>query len=266
MAQEVKRTPLEIAKEKHCAALKAANDALAKKPVDFVAYNKAIGELDEAEKKYATIVANTMYDEYAKKDNPIIEILKAYSYKTIGHRETPSKDKDESKRIVSVDAVEKERQIDLLAFCKRAKLDTDWQYTASKFNQLMCLRAAKELGADCKQIASTYFLQDTVKKIEMGATPTSNTQVCKLLQRVIDEMMPNETNDGKAIYKCNNYDVAYLDDLYGKKSGKAKLTVRVSNDAFLRRILVDIAHRLVTGGMYGVDGYKIDKNKMAANA
>lgn len=256
MAQEAKKTPQEIAREKFDAALKAANDALGKKPVDLVAYNKAMGELDAAEKEYATIAANALYDEFAKKENPIIEIIKAYSYKTVGHRETPSKDKDESRRIISVDAVDKERQIDLLAFCKRAKLDTDWQYTASKFNQLMCLRAARELGADVKAIAKTYFLQDAVKKIEMGGTPTSNTQVCKLLQRVIDAILPNETEDGKTIYKVNNYDVAYLDDLYGKKSNKAKLTVRVSNDAFLRRILVDIAYRLVTGGMYGVDGYK----------
>lgn len=259
MAQEAKKTPLEIAKDKYDAAMKAANDALGKKPADLITYNKAMSNLDAAEKEYTTLAANAMYDEYAKKDNPIIEIIKAYSYKTIGHRETPSKDKDESKRIVSVDGIEKERQIDLLAFCKRAKLDTDWQYTASKFNQLMCLRAAKELGADVKAIAKSYFLQDTVKKIEMGATPTSNTQVCKLLQRVIDEILPNETDDGKAIYKVNNHDVAYLDDLYGKKSNKAKLTVRVSNDAFLRRILVDIAYRLVTGSMYGIDGFKTVK-------
>lgn len=256
MAQDAKKSALEIAQEKHDLALKAANDALGKKPVDLVAYAKAIADAEAAEKDYATCAANAMYDEYAAKPNPIVEIIKAYGYKTIGHKETHSKDKDEPDRIISVDATEKERQIDLLAFCKRAKLDTDWQYTASKFNQLMCLRAATQLGVDTKKLAKTYFLQEAVKKIAMGGTPTSNTQVCKLLQRVIDEILPNEDADGKPIYKCNNHDVAYLDDLYGKKSNKARLTVRVSNDAFLRRILVDICHRLVTGGMYGVDGYR----------
>lgn len=254
MAQEAKKSPLEIAKDKYEVALKAANDALGKKPVDLVGYNNALNSLTEAEKEYATIAANAMYDEYAKKDNPIIELIKAYSYETIGHRE--ERNKDDNNRVVSVNPITKERSVDLLAFCKRAKLDTDWQYTASKFNQLMCLRTAKDLGADFKAIAKTYYLKDAVKKIEMGGTPTSNTQVCKLLQRVIDEMLPNEDEEGKQIYKCNNHDVAYLDDLYGKKSGKAKLTVRVSNDNYLRRILVDIAHRLVTGTMYGVDGYK----------
>ena len=180
-----------------------------------------------------------------------------YSYETIGHSE--ERNKDDGNRVVSVKPTTRERPVDLLAFCKRAKLDTDWQYTASKFNQLMCLRAAQELGADVKAIAKSYYLKEAVKQIDMGKTPTSNTQVCKLLQRVIDEMLPNEDADGKPIYKCNNHDVAYLDDLYGRKSSKAKLTVRVSNDNYLRRILVDIAHRLITGTMYGVDGYKEDK-------
>ena len=140
MAQGAKRTPLEIAKGKYDAALKAANDALAKKPVDLVGYNSAINSLTEAEKEYTTIAANVMYDEYAKKKNPIIEIIKAYSYETIGHRE--ERNKDDNNRVISVEPTTKERQIDLLAFCKRAKIDTDWQYTASKFNQLMCLRTA----------------------------------------------------------------------------------------------------------------------------
>lgn len=259
MAQKTLKSLLEEAKERYNNALKEANGALSQKPVDLVAYNKAMNELEEAEKDYATIAANEMYDEYAKVSNPIIEIIKAYSYKTISHRETPSKDKDEKKRIVSIDPIEKERQIDLLAFCKRAGLDTDWQYTASKFNQLMCLRTAKRLGVDTKQIAKSYFLQEAVKKIKMGGTPTSNTQVCKLLQMVIDEMLPNEDVDGNTLYKVNNHDVAYLDGLYGKKSNKQKLTIRVSNDSFLRRILLDIAYRLVTGGKYGVDGYKENK-------
>lgn len=258
MGKEIKKTPIEQAKDTYDVALKEANDALGKNPIDLAAYSKAMTKVDEAEKDYASLVAVAMYDEYAKKPNPIVEIIKAYSYKTIGHREVQSKDKDD-RRIVSVDPVEKERQIDLLAFCKRAKLDTMWQYTASRFNQLMCLRTAKELGADPKAIAKSYFLQDAVKKIDMGGTPTSNTQVCKLLQRVIDEIIPNETDDGKAIYKCNNYDVAYLDDLYGKKSNKTMLTVRISNDAFLRRILVDIIYRLLTNSKYGVDGYKMAK-------
>lgn len=257
MAQEAKKTVMETAKAKYDEAIANANAALKANPVDFVGYAAAMADLDKAEKEYTECAAVAMYDEYAKKDNPLVEIIRAYSYKTLGHQE--ERNKDDNNRVVAVKPIEKTRQIDLLKFCDRAKLDTSWSLTASKFNQLMCLRAAQELGADVKKIAKSYAMQQKVREIEMGKTPTSNTQVCKLLQRVIDEMLPNEDDEGKPIYKCNNYDVRYLDDLYGKKSSKAMLTVKVSNDAFFRRILVDIAYRLITNGKYDVDGYKTIK-------
>ena len=84
------------------------------------------------------------------------------------------------------------------------------------------------------------------------------------MQGVIDEILPPAENTDTP-YKVNSHDVAYLDDLYGKKSNKNMLTVRVSNDAFFRRILVDICYRLVTGSKYGVDGYKGYKDETASN-
>ena len=261
MAQEAKKTPLEMAKDKYEIALKAANDALGKNPSDLVAYNAAMSDLDKAEKEYAKLAATAMYAEYAGK--PIVEIIKAYSYETLGHREKPSDDKD-NPRIIAVDPITKKRQIDLLAFCNHAKLDTHWELTASAVNQLMCLRAAKELGADVDKIAKSYFLKEKAREIKLGKTPTSNSQVCKLLQTVIDEILPCNDDD-TSIYKCNNYDVKYLDALYGKKSNKHELTIRVSNDSFFRRILVDICNRLVTGRLYGVDGYKGYTDETASN-
>ena len=262
MANEAKKTPLEIAKEAYDAAMKKANEALGKNPVDLVAYNAAMGELDKAEKDYAKAKATDMYNEYAKKPNPIVEIIKAYSYETLAHKEKKSDDKN-NPRVIAIDPDTRKRQIDLLAFCSHAKLDTHWELTASAVNQLMCLRVAKELGADVDKIAKSYFLKEKAREIKLGKTPTSNSQVCKLLQTVIDEILPCNDDD-TSIYKCNNYDVKYLDALYGKKSNKHELTIRVSNDAFFRRILVDICNRLVTGRLYGVDGYKGYKDETAA--
>lgn len=251
---ESKRTPIENTKAKHDATIAAANNALKKTPIDIVAYNKAIAELNEIEKEYAKLAAIATYNEYANKPNPIVEIIKAYDYEVLSHREKPSDDKN-NPRIIAVTPEVRRRQIDLLAFCNHAKLDTHWEYVASCFNQLMCLRVAKDLGANVDKIAKTYFLKEKAREINLGKTPTSNTQVCKLLQKVLDEVLPLKEDDTPA-YRCNNYDVAYLDNLYGKKSNKNSLTIRVSNDAFFRRILVDICYRLVTGSKYGVDGYK----------
>lgn len=260
---EAKKTPIEIAKAAYDAAMKSANEALGKNPVDLVAYNAAMTALDKAEKDYAKAKALDMYNEYAKKPNPIVEIIKAYSYETLAHKEKRSEDKD-NPRVIAINPDTRKRQIDLLAFCSHAKLDTHWELTASAVNQLMCLRVAKELGADVDKIAKSYFLKEKAREIKLGKTPTSNSQVCKLLQAVIDEILPCNEDDTPA-YKCNNYDVKYLDALYGKKSNKNMLTVRVSNDAFFRRILVDICYRLVTGSKYGVDGYKGYKDETASN-
>lgn len=255
MANELKKTPLEYAQEDYEVAIKMANDALNKNPIAYELYNEAMRKLDAAEKAYALASANEMYDEYATKNNPIIEIIKAYAYKTIGHHEVYNQDK-ENRHVVSVARTERERPIDLLAFCKRANLDTSWEYPASKVNQLMCLRLAKDLDADLDKVAKTYFLQDAVKKIEMGGTPTSRTQVCKLLQQVINEMIPNEDEDGNLIYKVFNRDVKYLDSLYGTKNKKERITIKVCNDAYFRRLLVDIIYSIVSNDRYRVSGYK----------
>ena len=121
------------------------------------------------------------------------------------------------------------------------------------------MRTAKLIGGDCKKIATTYYLREVAESIDMGKTPTSTTQVCKAWQKGIAAILPNDNGDGKPIYKVNNYDVCYLDMLYGKKSTKELITISVSKDTFLRRVLVDIAYRLITGGKYGVDGYKVKK-------
>lgn len=257
MENIVTKTGLEIAQEKYDEAIRNANVALSKRPIDQEAYDAAIVKLQEAEADYARLKEFAVYDAFIGKENAIIELIKLYSFEIIGH--SVMRNKDDNNRITIVERVTKEKRINLLAFCKRAKMDTDWQYTASGFNQLMCLRVATDLGANVKEIAKSYYLRDKVKQMEMGKTPTSTTQVCKLLQKIIDEMLPNEDENGKPIYKVNNHDVTYLDQCYGKRSSRNRLTISVSKDGFLLSVLTDIAYRLVTGGKYGVDGFKVIK-------
>lgn len=244
-------------KKEHEQAIEKANVALNSTPVDYEAYNGLMNDIGELEKEYAKLASITMYDEYAQKDNPIIEIIKAWGYDVIGHKENREKD---DARVASVTYIEKTRRVDLLEFCKRAKLDTAWNYKASKANQLVCMRVAHNVGADLNVIAKTYAMDKIAKGIEMGETPDSKTQVCKLLQQVIDAMLPNEDDNGKKIYKVNAHDVGYLDNVYGKWS-KERLTIKVANDSVFRRILFDIAYRLVTNSKYSVDGYKVLKQE-----
>lgn len=247
---------IEQTKSKYDEAIAKANAALKAQLFNIDDYNAAMSDLDKAEKEYAKLAACALYDECAKAEEPIIAVIKAYTYTTLAHVEV--RDEDDKRRILAIEPAEKQKQIDLLQFCKRAELPDEWRYAVAKFNKLLCLRAAKAIGADTKKIANSYYLRELAEKIALGATPTSNTQTCKSLQGVLDAFLPHG-EDGKQPYKANNYDVGYLDMLYAKKSSKDLLTVSVSKDAFLRRLLVDIAYRLITGGKYGVDGYKVKK-------
>lgn len=249
---------MEKAREDHNNALKKANEALKAEPFNIDAYNEALSDIDKAEKDFAKYSALALYDKCAEDENPIIAVIKAYTYPILKHVEV--RDEDDKRRILMLESAEGDKQIDLLKFCNRADLPTEWSFTVAKFNKLLCLRAAKTLGANTKGIAGTYYMRALAEQIELGATPTSNTQTCKTLQRVLDAILP-QGEDGKQPYKANNYDVGYLDMLYAKKSSKELLTVSVSKDAFLRRLIVDIAYRLITGSKYGVDGYKVKKNK-----
>ena len=236
------------------AKIKAANTAIDKGVLK--AYQDAMAELTELEKEYQAEAERVTYNELKVKPNAIIEAIKQFEYRVIRHKEITEKP---SGKVSAVRLVEdKMRQIDLLKFCKAARLETDWQYKVERFNQLLTMRAATDLGLTAKEIkdlSKSYYMDEAARKIEMGETPTSNTQVCKMLQCVIDEILPPDDN-GKQIYKCNNHDVAYLNQCY-TKMGKAKLSVTMAKHDFLRRLIMNVMYRIIMGGVYQVDCKKV---------
>jgi len=57
-------------------------------------------------------------------------------------------------------------------------------------------------------------------------------------------------------YKAITHDVNYILAVYSKKGRKA-LTVTASNHKQMRQIIMEICHRIVTGGRYDIDYKKI---------
>lgn len=232
---------------------------------DLSALYKAEEALNKAEKEYERVLVTIIYDELLATTEPIVEAIKRYSYKTLRHRD--KKSEGESKKVIGLELVEKERQLDLLKFCEYSKsaggveLPTDWQYAAAKLNQLLCLRAAKTLkctDAEIAEIAKSYYLKEQARKLEMGETPTSDTQICKALQIVINGIIFKDDGKGGNAYKCNNHDVAYLLGCYTKK-GKKALSLAVAKDGFFRLVITEICLRIIENGRYTVEGYKTVK-------
>lgn len=227
---------------------------------DLKGMNAAEASLKKSEAEYLDVKQHEVFCELKKAEKPVVAAVTRYSFPVLRHKIVREDGVE-----VGIEVSERERQIDLVKFCRFCELDTLWAYKVEKFGQLLCLRAAKELNmsaAEVKRIASTYYMKELARKENLGETPTSNTQIVKALQKVVDSFLFKAGENGANIYKVNNHDVAYLLMCYTKRSGRKELTVQVSKTGFVHALLMDICHRIVTGGVYGLD-YKQEKAKPA---
>jgi hypothetical protein len=116
-------------------------------------------------------------------------------------------------------------------------------------NQTFTLRLAKEMGLSAevlKEISKSYFMSKAVDAMEAGKTPTSNTQLVKMLQAICDKIL------GEGVVRVNNHDIAYIEAAHTKK-GRARIAVNTANHDFMRRLVLDVLHRCVTGKVYEVE-------------
>ena len=252
---DIKKTLSEL-KADALAKIEEYNDALKKN--DFAVMTRAEGELKEVEASYAEAKSVEVFAELKEKENPVREAIATHSYFVIGHKTI--KEDGVVKGFELYD--DKVRQIDLVKFCKFCKLDTMWANAVERFNQLLTLRAANELKmtkAQIKKICDSYYMSDLARKVEMGETPDSKTAICKQLQQVLDGILFEDNGKGKNVYRVNNHDVAYLLMCYSKR-GKKVLTVAVAKSAYVHRLVMDVAHRIVTGKTYDLE-YKMVAEK-----
>lgn len=206
-------------------------------------------EIRDAEAKYADQQMHEIFSWCGKQPNPILAAVKRYDYPILSHR--LNREDGIVTEMVLVET--RTKQIDLVKLCKVLNLDHLWEYKVEKFGNLLCMRAAKDLGwtdTQVKEIERLYYCNALSRSVEMGAVPTSNTQICKLLQQVIDAVLPMDPETGKAKYRCNSHDVAYLLMCYTKRSNKAKLSIDVAKNSFVHRLVMDVMHRIVTGAQY----------------
>ena len=226
-----------------------AYNALIAKKGDFAAMNRVEAELKEAEAAYADQQMREAFDWCKKQDDPILAAVTKYSYPVLAHRLNR-----EEGIVTGMELVEdRTKQIDLVKLCKALSLNHLWEYKVERLGNLLCMRAAKELGWNddqIRQIERLYYCNALSHKEEMGAVPTSNNQIVKLLQMVLDAVLPMDAKTGKAKYRCNSHDVAYLLMAYTKRNGKKKLTIEVAKNAFVHRLVMDVMHRIVTGATY----------------
>lgn len=243
------------------AKIKEYNESLKKN--DLKKVSKAESELRELEKEYSSAMMAQVCDEIAEKsektgENPVKLAIEKYQYEVLSHKAN----RDDNGAIESIEMAYRMRQIDLVKFCKRCRLDTSWQYSVESFNQLLALRVATELKLSKKkilEICNSFNMNKLAERAEAGDTPASTTQICKKLQAIIDKVLYEDNGKGKNTYSANSHDVAYILHTYCKRSSKKALSVAVAKNSFMHTLLVDVMHRIVTGKVYDLE-YAMVKN------
>ncbi len=237
------------------------NEALKAKNLDDM--NAIERAIRDTETEFAAQSQDDLFSECRKAANPILEGVKRYTYPILKHKLTR-----DGEVITGMDLVDdREKQIDLVKLCKFCNLPFLWAYKVEKAGELLCVRAAKELGMtteEIKKISKTYRMDKVAREVEMGGTPTSNSQICKLLQMVIDSIIFEDDGNGKNKYKANSHDVAYLLMCYTKR-GRKQLSVTVAKASFLHGLVVDVLHRITCDLKYGLE-YQMIREKKAEKA
>lgn len=228
------------------------------------AYNEAVlngdfqkaHELDEpitqAVNEYTHERRVATFEKLANTKDPMLEAVKMLTFDTIRVRET----KTEDEKKVPVKVIEDTtRPIDLIALNKFVAggigKDANWLHMVQKFNFFLTAQKCVDLGINPKTVNDSYSMSEIAKEIDMGKTPTSNTNLLKTLQSVITAMIGEE-------YKATSHDRNYLTSIYSKKKKQA-LTVACANHRYLTQYIAEICHRIVTDKGYSVEYKQIKK-------
>ena len=214
---------------------------------------KDLAELEEKIKKgvsdYTSVKENDVFLECKATENPMLEAVKRLTFQTIAVKDEKSEDGD---GVVLKNIDTRDRDIDLKKLhtkCGSIGANPSWIYILEKFNCLLTMKAADDLGLDPKEVNDSYAMDKLAREVEMGKNPTSNNNIVKTLQMVVSAMIGEE-------YKATSHDVKYIEKVYTRKSREA-LKVTCGNHKQLRGILAQVCHKLVLGKSYAIDYKKI---------
>lgn len=172
------------------------------------------------------------------------QAIELHHFTTIGHKRVT----DEG-RMTGVEKADRTVQIDLKKFCEVKGFDLGWFYELQALNKRLTLRVAEGVGvtaAEMKRIDDSYNMDKLASEIQLGKTPTSDTQVVKHMQKVLDMLSPGEG-------KVNGHDLGYVMACYTKRNNRAALRVQCSKHTLLMSLMGDVFYRIATKGVYGVD-------------
>lgn len=228
----------------------AYNKALLSKA--FEAKDEAKSNIDGAIADYKKQKLDSVLYHLSQESDPMMAAVKMLTY-NVPRAKVVKEDGVET----GIEIVDSPVRVNLVKVAERCNLSTVWKYKVEKLGLLLSLRAAKELNIPAATLASMtkdYRMNDLARKVEMGETPESNTQIVKMIQTILDEVLPES---GK---KANSHDAAYM-WLGATRLGREVKTIKVCDPKLAHNLLVDVFNRIVTDGVYTVDYRKVKESK-----
>lgn len=245
---------LSIAKKDAEEALALVRKALAEKNLNE--YNKTMATLAEKVKLLNECVCKVKYTEFLGEEHPVIAAVREFYIEVYKVKE----DRDKNDNSISgVNLEKKKSRIDLEKFCDYGDLSVAWAHDSAKLLALLTLRETDVYAVKPADLAKkSYYFISQVRAKKEGETPDSNTQIVRLLQKIIDDAIFVDDGNGKNVYKCTNHDLAFIQDAVTKMDTKEKCTIAMLNERQFKTVMMSVfAHCL--GEAYKVKAAKAKK-------
>lgn len=216
-----------------------------------------IGEtMDEAVGRYTSLVAHDYYERLANTPAPLKAACMEPEYTSIRVVEKTIKGSKLKNRSIGT----KKYKLDVKRLYKMVPggigNDPQWIYRVEDFNLRMTIRVMEEIGDPRKpeEVISSWAMSKMAKKVSIGEESVSNTNMLKILNRFVADMIGDT-------WHATSHDVKYLDRVYGGESRKDFYGLRCASNVDLTWYLVKICAKIMSGEPWRVENAEIKKDK-----
>lgn len=227
--------------------------ALGEEKADFVKLNAINKEMEKNIDEYATLAKAAFLDALTSSKSPVTDAIKAPTYTVLHIKDTVDKDT----KVVVRTIEDKTRTItfrDLNSKFESGFRNTNWKAYVEQLNLRLCLLTADKLGlpaAEKKEIEKRFRMSNGGRDIDLGATPTSNTQLLKQLITVCTSI-DGEVEEATIKSMIRSHDVEFLVMAYTRMGRELRHISTLNSNKLADAILV-IMNRAMLNENYGLD-------------
>lgn len=259
---------------KIAALIERYNKAMDEEVVDMRKLNAIEAELKAAVADAKKDKKTEVYGVLERNTNPMLEAARMHHFEYPAYVFTK-----EDGEVTGVEPATKSANISPVEFGNRlikesesksckyertgvCKSGHSWEYRSEKLAYLLTYRTIKKLGGtptDIEEFKRSYAIRDLAAREKMGETPTSNSQIIKLLQSIIDMLVFVANDKGENAIKANGKDVEFLLAMF-EKAGRGVGVVEVLKGNKIKDYIFTVCHMIITGKAYEVKYAKKKEN------